>query len=186
MSETLAVSACNPLGAFVQCTLAWSSLPPPQPGQVLRMQDGRIMIPMLPLQDGLLTVLSEHAPLGEYLTLQSIEGTPVAWAADEDVILMAEGLALAALIHLCALRRNVAGRTLAVYALPAPAPFKPRPSRFLLPGMPAGVMAAIPLLEDWGIPSRLCSLEERPGCFQGDLDAFLPYLTQVGFRMIRL
>jgi dihydroorotate dehydrogenase electron transfer subunit len=33
--------------------------------------------------------------------------------------------------------------------------------------MPEGVIAAMPLLDDWRIPSRLTSLEARPGCFQG-------------------
>jgi dihydroorotate dehydrogenase electron transfer subunit len=48
-----------------------------------------------------------------------------------------------------------------------PFPFKARPSRFLLPGMPEGVIAAMPLLEDWGVPSRLASLQDYPGCYEG-------------------
>mgnify|MGYP001764352020 CR=1 FL=1 len=34
--------------------------------------------------------------------------------------------------------------------------------------MPPGTIAAIPLLEDWRIPSRLACATERPGCFEGD------------------
>jgi dihydroorotate dehydrogenase electron transfer subunit len=49
----------------------------------------------------------------------------------------------------------------------APFPFKARPSRFILPGMPQGVIAAMPLLEDWGLPSRLASLQGYPGCYEG-------------------
>jgi dihydroorotate dehydrogenase electron transfer subunit len=30
-----------------------------------------------------------------------------------------------------------------------------------------GVIAAMPLLDDWGVPSRLASLQGYPGCFQG-------------------
>ena len=48
-----------------------------------------------------------------------------------------------------------------------PFPFTPRPSRFLLPGMPDAVIAGMPLLEDWDVPSRLASLQGYPGCFEG-------------------
>lgn len=52
-------------------------------------------------------------------------------------------------------------------------PFKPCPSRQLITGMPADVIASIPLLEDWHIPHRLASLVEKPGCFYGNVDQLL-------------
>jgi dihydroorotate dehydrogenase electron transfer subunit len=48
-----------------------------------------------------------------------------------------------------------------------PFPFKSRPSQIMVPNLPEAVIAAMPLLEDWGIPSRLCSLEGYPGCHEG-------------------
>lgn len=48
-----------------------------------------------------------------------------------------------------------------------PFPFQALPSQIMVSGMPDGVIAAMPLLEDWGIPSRLCSLQAYPGCFDG-------------------
>ena len=48
-----------------------------------------------------------------------------------------------------------------------PFPFQPRPSRFIVPGIPDGVIAAMPLLEDWEIPSRLTSLQGYAGCHEG-------------------
>jgi len=48
-----------------------------------------------------------------------------------------------------------------------PFPFRPRPSRILVPGLPPEVIACLPLLEDWNIPSRLCSLQDFAGCHQG-------------------
>lgn len=48
-----------------------------------------------------------------------------------------------------------------------PFPFSERPSQIMLPGIPDGVIAAMPLLEDWGIPSRLASLQNYAGCYQG-------------------
>jgi dihydroorotate dehydrogenase electron transfer subunit len=48
-----------------------------------------------------------------------------------------------------------------------PFPFNARPSSILVPGMPEGVIAAMPLLDDWGVPSRLTSLQGYPGCYEG-------------------
>ena len=48
-----------------------------------------------------------------------------------------------------------------------PFPFRARPSTLILPGMPAGSIACMPLLEEWGVPSRLASCSDFPGCFTG-------------------
>ncbi len=48
-----------------------------------------------------------------------------------------------------------------------PFPFTPRPSTLLVPGIPREAIASMPLLEDWGIPSRLASRAGRAGCFDG-------------------
>jgi dihydroorotate dehydrogenase electron transfer subunit len=48
-----------------------------------------------------------------------------------------------------------------------PFPFNRQPSRIMVPGMPEGVIAAMPLLEDRGVASRLTSLQGYPGCFEG-------------------
>ena len=48
-----------------------------------------------------------------------------------------------------------------------PFPFRARPSTILVPGMPDGVIACMPLLDGWGVPSRLATLAGFPGCFDG-------------------
>jgi len=48
-----------------------------------------------------------------------------------------------------------------------PFPFRTRPSRIIVPGMPEGTIAAMPLLDEWGVPSRLASRADFPGCFPG-------------------
>jgi dihydroorotate dehydrogenase electron transfer subunit len=45
--------------------------------------------------------------------------------------------------------------------------FTPRPSRIMVPGMPDGTIACMPLLDDLGIPSRLTSLRGYTGCYEG-------------------
>jgi dihydroorotate dehydrogenase electron transfer subunit len=48
-----------------------------------------------------------------------------------------------------------------------PFPFKARPSQFLIDGLPAAAIAAMALLEDWGLPSRLASGQDFAGCYRG-------------------
>lgn len=48
-----------------------------------------------------------------------------------------------------------------------PFPFKVRPSTILVPGIPEGVIGCMPLMEDWGLPSRLASKQGYAGCFDG-------------------
>jgi dihydroorotate dehydrogenase electron transfer subunit len=58
-------------------------------------------------------------------------------------------------------------KPMAILGSEVPFPFKPRPSQYLVSGAPLGAIAAMPLLEDWGIPSRLASSKGYPGCFEG-------------------
>jgi dihydroorotate dehydrogenase electron transfer subunit len=48
-----------------------------------------------------------------------------------------------------------------------PFPFQARPSTILVPGIPDGVIACMPLLDSWGVPSRLATLAGFAGCFDG-------------------
>lgn len=74
------------------------------------------------------------------------------------MVFLAETLAAAADRH---------WQPLALFGSEIPFPFKTRPSTILVPGMPAGTIAAMPLLEEWGIASRLASRAGYPGCFDG-------------------
>jgi dihydroorotate dehydrogenase electron transfer subunit len=50
-----------------------------------------------------------------------------------------------------------------------PFPFRPRPSRIVVLGIPDGVIACMPLLDERGIASRLASRSDLPGCFDGSV-----------------
>jgi len=52
-------------------------------------------------------------------------------------------------------------------------PFMVKPARFLWENAPAEAIGAMPLLEDWQIPNRLCHSAFQPGCFEGTLEDFL-------------
>ena len=64
-------------------------------------------------------------------------------------------------------RAERAARTLMLMGSEVPFPFRERPSTLLVKGMPAGVIACHPLLESWGVASRLASGRDFPGCFSG-------------------
>ena len=65
----------------------------------------------------------------------------------------------------------------AIMGSEVPFPFSSRPSTTMVPGMPEGVIACMPLLEDWGIASRLTSKQGYPGTHDG-------YVTDLARRYL--
>ena len=55
-------------------------------------------------------------------------------------------------------RRDARWSPLVLMGSEIPFPFQARPSTILVPGLPADVIGCMPLLEDWGVPSRLATL----------------------------
>jgi dihydroorotate dehydrogenase electron transfer subunit len=58
-------------------------------------------------------------------------------------------------------------RPLVLMGSEIPFPFKARPSTIIVPGIPAGAIASMPLLDGWGVPSRLASKADFAGCYDG-------------------
>ena len=71
-----------------------------------------------------------------------------------------------------------------------PFPFRPRPSVIVVPGIPTGVIACMPLLEEWGTASRLASPADFPGCFEGPVtelaDTWLGSLTGTQLAQVEI
>jgi len=59
-----------------------------------------------------------------------------------------------------------------------PFPFQVEPSKIIIDGMPDGVIACMPLLEDWGIASRLTSQQSYAGCHEGYVTDLARYWLQ--------
>jgi dihydroorotate dehydrogenase electron transfer subunit len=62
---------------------------------------------------------------------------------------------------------NEGFKPFAILGSELPFPFRARPSTIVVPGMPDGVIASMPLLEEWSVPSRLTTKSGFPGCFDG-------------------
>jgi len=83
-------------------------------------------------------------------------------------LLLGGGVGMPPMIFLAErLKQDSAWQPLVLLGSEVPFPFSQRPSQIMIPGIPEGVIGAMPLLEDWGIPSRLASLQGYPGCYDG-------------------
>ena len=108
-------------------------------------------------------VLSCLGPIGKPFVLHPEKPRP---------LLLGGGVGIPPMVFIAdALRgdKRAKWRPLVLMGSEVPFPFKTRPSTILVPGMPEGVIGCMPLMEDWGIPSRLASLQGYAGCFDGYL-----------------
>ena len=112
-------------------------------------------------------------PVGTHVPVVTLEGVAFdLTAATPRALLLADDAGLASGIFLARVLRNHQPRVkpFALFELTPPLPFQPQPSRTMVPGIPAEAIAALPLLEDWRIPSRIaCPAGGQPGTFDGDL-----------------
>ena len=82
-------------------------------------------------------------------------------------LLIGGGVGMPPMIFIADSLRATERQPFVVLGSEVPFPFTPKPSQFMPRGLPDGVIGAMPLLEDWGIPSRLASLQGYAGCYQG-------------------
>jgi dihydroorotate dehydrogenase electron transfer subunit len=84
-------------------------------------------------------------------------------------LLLGGGVGIPPMVFLAERLRESGGpwKPLVLMGSEVPFPFRTRPSALIVPGMPAGTIACVPLLEEWGIASRLASGADFPGCFSG-------------------
>lgn len=106
-------------------------------------------------------VLSCLGPIGKPFVLHPDRPRP---------LLLGGGVGIPPMVFIAdALRQDkrAAWKPLVLMGSEVPFPFKTRPSTILVPGMPEGVIGCMPLMEDWGFPSRLASKQGYAGCFDG-------------------
>ena len=115
------------------------------------------------------TRLLSQRQTGESVSVLGPIGQPFQTSPERPrALLMGGGVGIPPMVFLAdTLQHDADARPLVLMGSEVPFPFTTQPSKILVPGLPDGVIAAMPLLEDWGIPSRLASLQDYPGCFQG-------------------
>jgi dihydroorotate dehydrogenase electron transfer subunit len=92
-------------------------------------------------------------------------------------LLIGGGVGIPPMVFLADLLRTSAVRPFVIMGSEVPFPFPVTPSRIMIPQLPAHVTGTMPLLEDWGIPCRLASLQGYAGCFEG-------YVTELAEQWI--
>ena len=110
-------------------------------------------------------LLARRVP-GEVISIMGPIGIPFT-IEERRPLLIGGGVGMPPMIFIAQALRKTEQKPFVVLGSEVPFPFDPRPSQFILEGIPKGVIAAMPLLEDWDIPSRLASLQGYAGCHQG-------------------
>ncbi len=114
-------------------------------------------------------LLSQHK-VGSHINLLGPIGTPFTLHPERPrPLLLGGGVGIPPMIFIADEARKQKGdyRPMVLMGSETPFPFKTRPSQIIIPGLPDGTIAAMPLMEDWGIPSRLASQQAFPGVYQG-------------------
>ena len=112
------------------------------------------------------TRLLAQRKAGETISLLGPIGVPFK-VETRRPLLIGGGVGMPPMIFVADALRGTDVKPFVILGSEVPFPFDPRPSQFVVPGLPDGVIAAMPLLEDWGVPSRLASLQGFAGCHQG-------------------
>ena len=155
-------------GSFAHLTCD-PQLPLRRPLSIMRVDPDAGWVEFLYKAVGRGTGLLAGRKPGEKLSVMGPIGKPFALHAERRrPVLIGGGVGIPPMVFLADRLRRLSGyEPFAVLGSEVPFPFSARPSQMLVPGLPNGVIAAMPLLEDWGIPSRLTSLQGYPGCHEG-------------------
>ena len=111
------------------------------------------------------TLLATRKP-GESISMFGPIGKPFSVQRSRP-LLIGGGVGMPPMIFLAEELKNHGVKPFVILGSEVPFPFTPRPSQHMLEGLPAEVIASMPLLDDWGIPSRLASQQEFAGCHRG-------------------
>jgi len=157
-------------GSFVHLTCD-AAIPMRRPLSIMRAhaREGWIELLYKVVGAGLHALAARKA--GDELSVLGPIGRPFAARSERPrTLLLGGGVGIPPMVFLAerlALQGRAAWKPLVLMGSEVPFPFRTRPSKIILPGMPAGTLACMPLLEEWGVPSRLASRSDFPGCFAG-------------------
>lgn len=157
-------------GSFVHLTCD-ESLPMRRPLSIMRIdaQHGTVEVLYKIVGQGL-QLLSAKKAGDRVSTLGPIGNNFVPHPARPRTLLVGGGVGIPPMVFLAESlreRSDAQWKPLVLMGSEVPFPFRLRPSTILLPGIPEGSIACMPLLDEWGVPSRLASLAGYPGCFDG-------------------
>ncbi|MES9946575.1 MAG: dihydroorotate dehydrogenase electron transfer subunit [Candidatus Thiodiazotropha sp.] len=166
-------------GSFVHITCD-PQLPMRRPISIMRCSAKHGWIELLYKRVGKGTSLLAQRTTGERISLLGPIGNPFTPSPKRNKpLLIGGGVGMPPMVFLAdSLRRDPHKQPFVILGSEVPFPFQPTPSQIIIPGLADGVIASMPLLDDWGIGCRLASLQGFAGCFQG-------YVTELAEQWIR-
>jgi dihydroorotate dehydrogenase electron transfer subunit len=154
-------------GSFVHLTCD-ETLPMRRPLSIMRAGDDWIEILYKIVGPGL-RLLAQKKP-GDILSVLG----PIGHAFDlhdtrPNTLLIGGGVGIPPMVFIADWMRQRQGswKPFAILGSEIPFPFALQDSALEVAGIPAEVSSTMPLLEEWGIPARLTSLQGYEGCFDG-------------------
>jgi len=157
-------------GSFVHLRCA-AALPMRRPLSIMRASPEAGWIEVLYKVVGTGTEALSQRRAGETLNLLGPIGHGFSWhPARPRILAIGGGVGIPPMVFLAerlTTDRRANWKPLVLMGSEIPFPFRARPSRVLVPAAPAEAIACMPLLDDWGVPSRLASGAGFAGCFNG-------------------
>ncbi len=156
-------------GQFVHVTVD-PARPLRRPISIMRVDGKNGWVDLLYKVFGEGTALLSRREVGEKINVMGPIGNRFVPHMDHPrPLLIGGGVGMPPMVFLADALREIKGayQPFAILGSEVPFPFKAQPSQIMVPGIPAEVIGAMPLLEDWGIASRLASQQGYAGCFEG-------------------
>ncbi len=116
------------------------------------------------------TKLLSQAKVGEELSLLGPIGQGFTLSTERPLrILIGGGVGIPPMVFLAEhiKQQKQQAQSFVIMGSEVPFPFHTQPSQIIVSDIPADVTACMPLLDDWGVASRLCSTQDYAGCYQG-------------------
>jgi dihydroorotate dehydrogenase electron transfer subunit len=164
-------------GSFVHITCD-ESLPMRRPLSIMRVGDDWIEILYKIVGHGL-RLLSQKKT-GDVVSVLGPIGQPFCMSPDRpNTLLIGGGVGIPPMVYIADwLRQNKGGwKPFAILGSEIPFPFELQESSLPVAGVADDVNSTMPLLEQWGIPARLTSLQGYEGCHNG-------YVTDLADRWL--
>jgi dihydroorotate dehydrogenase electron transfer subunit len=156
-------------GSFIhlQCD---PSIPMRRPMSIMRAEPDKGIIDILYKVHGVGTELLSRKCQGDRLNLLGPIGVPFKLTDYRKLpLLLGGGVGIPPMVFLAEHIKNSYKncKPLLIAGSEISFPFQATPSKIMVEGLPDGVIASMPLMEDWGIPSRLTSKQGYTGCYDG-------------------
>jgi len=164
-------------GSFVHVCCD-EALPMRRPLSIMRAKDGNIEVLFKSLGDGLRLLAAKH--IGDTVSVLGPIGKGFSLSPEHpNCLLIGGGVGIPPMVFLAdRLRHDPSYNPVAILGSEIPFPFELQPSQRQADWAGDTVTSCMPLLENWGIPSRLCSLADYPGTHRG-------YVTDLADRYLQ-